>query len=278
MAALYPQHLEEARDLLNYTFRDVFPGGFRMIAIGSSNGLWAPIGFEEWLYRYPLNSEISAVGRRRCREQVHHWFRTLKLFCDVAPKYAPAPVSLIETPRMDIPIIKIPRAGNMTMFAAFYHPSEIDEEEQAMVWLQVLDCMLICSREKIKMKDLKNPRNIMINWHQSGDTPHVKLIDCDLWTICDDSCSDTERAKKAAAVNTKYLMKLVKDIWEGEIKPQRGPTFFLYELIHSGQFSINEATDMLQTEFLAESELFAVAAARLALHIKHNNKFIFWGG
>ena len=73
-------------------------------------------------------------------------------------------------------------------------------------------------------------------------------------------------------------MKLVKNIWEGEEMPQRGPTFFLYELIRSGQFSINKATDMLQNELLAAPHLFAGAAATLALHIKRNNKFIFWGG
>ena len=107
--------------------------------------------------------------------------------------YAPTPARLLQNESMDIPILEMHRAGNMTLENAFKLPiTSFGEAERALVWLQIAECLQLCMLNGIAVDDVFNPANTMITWHE-GVEPQMKMIDCALWKLNMDVKTATDK-------------------------------------------------------------------------------------
>ena len=101
----------------------------------------------------------------------------------------------------------------------------------------------------------------MITWHKQGDEPHIKLIDCDMWTIFNANLSYTVLIEK----NIYDLVQLVMAIWSLEMRRESGATFSMKTLIRFQQLDPDRAADILQAQCAA---LFPQITSRLVFSIK----------
>ena len=212
-----------------------------MVAHGCASEIWAPIGNTTLLFKYPLQNAITHGNIREIVSKIYNEARIIRELTHVAPKYAPTQTMLLKTKEMDIPIMQMLRVGNMTMKEAFNLPMPIfTNVERALVWLQLFDCVQLCTQGKINMNDFMNPGNVMITWHKQGDMPIVKVIDFQEWNIGVDPVkvfSNNER-------HTFGLLKLVKrHVDEAGHDCVTGKLRYLYCMTHA--FNITDVLDLL---------------------------------
>jgi len=159
--------------------------GFENVAPGYSNEIWAPRDIatgHSYLFKYPALQILNNFDIAFIVNKIHKEAILLKRLTLVAPAYAPTPVHLLQMGGMDIPIVQMHCAGNMTLEKAFYLPIDIfTNAERALVLLQLIDCSQLCTLGRMLTCDFSNPANFMITWHKLGDVPHIKAIDLQEW-------------------------------------------------------------------------------------------------
>ena len=188
--------------LLRFFSKSSFPLGFQMVASGRSSSVWAckdsPVGCS-YLFKYQRSDKLKGIDefeKNRIIHKIHHEARILNKLAYIATLYAPTPVFLLQNRTVDIPIMQMHCAGNMTIGDAFRMTLDaFTNAERALVLLQIFDCVQLCTRGKLKINDLANPQNTMITWRGLHDEPRVQVIDCQDWKFQDDEGDDEHLAQ-----------------------------------------------------------------------------------